>query len=164
MTDAAVEIHPVDPEYRKLIVLVLVVVCLAAVLGVLLLDHRLGELQLMALSAPADAAVELRATARWLFVAIGGGALVGAALLFRLAVRVAREGRYPPSRSRVLRDTRVARGRRARAIAAVVAALGVLLLMAGAVVSWRAERALDRALRNVIELQPWDATGPSSGS
>lgn len=148
------EIQKADPELRKIVVLSLVIVCTAAVIGVVLLEDHLGELELLAMSSPTDAAEALARIARWFFLAIGAGALLGTGWMSWLSIRILRSDRYPPEGARTIRDMRVLRGRAARARAWLGLLFALLFLIAGLVVPQRAEEALDRVLSTVLELQP----------
>ncbi len=145
------QIDVADPERRKKVLGLLVLVSLLAVFGVLRLDAYLVELRELAATDPAAAAAETLAVSRLFLAAIAGGAAVLAVYLGRLSWRTLANRRYPPPGMRVISDTRVVRGRRARRYGWGLLALAVVICAAGLFVSYRADRHLLALLRPGLE-------------
>jgi len=146
------EIQKADPEHRKRVLGVLVVVALAGVLGLAELEGHLRRLEAVARSTPHQAMASALLASRLFLGAVAAGAVCVAAFLGHRSWRTVRSGRHPPPGVRVIRDTRVVRGRRARLHGWIGLGLALLILLAGVLVPWRA----DRTLRGVLDgrLQP----------
>ena len=143
--EARQTIQAADPELRRKVLGLLTVLGLLAVLGVLRLEAYLVDLGALAASSPHEAAAKALSVSRLFLAAVAALAVVLAAYLGRLSWRTLAVGRYPPPGVRVIRDTRVVRGPRARRYGWMVLALALLILAAGLLVPWRADRHL-RAL------------------
>ena len=155
MSDASDrEVHRADPEFRKIVVLSLVIVCTGAVIGLVLLDHHLQDLEVMALTDSAAAAVALQEAARWLFRVMAAGAVLAALYMVTLSIRILKSGRYPPEGSRTIRDIEVSRGTPAKLRAVLGLLFALSFLVAGFLIPRVAENALSKVLRTAIEIQP----------
>ncbi len=145
------EMQAADPARRRRVLGLLAVVGLLAVIWVLCLQVHLVDLRELAHSDAAEAAARTLAASRLFFAAIAAGAAVLAAYLGRLSWRTLASRRYPPPGMRVISDTRVARGPRARRYGWGLLALAVVILAAGLFVSIRADRHLQALLRPSLE-------------
>ena len=112
--EARPQIQAADPERRKRVLGLLVVLALLAVLGVLRLEAYLEELRSLAQTSPPEATAKALAVSRLFLAVVAGVAVVLAAYLGRLSWRTLAARRYPPPGMRVISDTRIVRGPRAR--------------------------------------------------
>lgn len=150
------EIQPADPEFRKIVVLSLTIVGSFAVVAAVLLEHHLGNLQILGMSSVADAAEGMRFAARSVFAIIALGATLAAAYMGWLSMRIYRSERFPPPGGRVIADTRILRGAAAKRYATMGFITVALFLLAAVLIPWRGEQAVDRALAGLTVAQPED--------
>ena len=155
------EVQTADPDLRRRVLAILVLAGLLGVLGVLRLEAYLAELQALARSSPHEAAAHALEVSRLVLAAAAVLVAVLAAYLGRLSWRTLRAGRYPPPGTRVLSDTRVVRGPRARRYGWIFLALAIAILATGVLVAYQA----DRRLRSLLApgLAPTDVSPAELG-
>jgi hypothetical protein len=123
---AAPKVLPADPALRRELALVVILLALiaAAYFGYLLAEIE----RVRGLETPDPAS--LLEQLRWMSVGLVG--VVSALLIYlvTVALRVFSSGQFPPPGARVLNDTPIRRGSRARVIALSGVVLGLLALAA----------------------------------
>ncbi len=145
------EIQPADERLRFRLLLLMT---LAAALGAVCLhglDDYFTELHSLAVEAQPAAAMK----AKRLVLAILGLATAGSTLfslyLGRVSWRILRSGRFPPPGARVLSDTRVCHGRRARRRGLAGLALALLTLGLTVAIVARGYRIFDRLFDTTLK-------------
>ncbi len=130
------EIVPADKNHRRL---ALVTAALLTILGLValgILHGHLGKIEELAKDNPRAAGekvLRLAATVLW----VGGLGLVGmGAWFWRLGRRINLAGRYPPPGMKVVKQTRVRTGARARTLANLSQVTALLCVVAGTVGMW----------------------------
>jgi hypothetical protein len=121
--------------------LAMLAVVAALTLAVLSAPRLLGSLSALSQASPAEAVLTFAAFVLPLVLL----AVIAGIDTSRRSLRTFREARFPPRGMRVLRDTPVVEGRRARLLGAFGVALGVTLLLAAgalAATSYRIGRVL----------------------
>jgi hypothetical protein len=130
------EIVPADKKHRRLVLGWAVVVTLGGLLAIVLIHRFLkvpdnpttGQLKLVA-----DRAIRLVTVIAWL----SGLSFVGMGLWFvRLGYRINRSGRFPPPGAKVIRDTPVRTGKKARGLARLALATGLVSAGVGSAAAW----------------------------
>jgi len=136
-----VEIVPADPVLRRRVLLVLLAMVAIGAAAIHYAPAALHEIFRVARESPAEAERRARIL---MFALIGPmtlGSLIVGIDVVRTALRALETRRFPPPGARVLRDTPVIRGSRARLVAALALVLGVTLVSASATLSWFGYRA-----------------------
>jgi hypothetical protein len=130
------EIVPADKKHRRLVIgwAVLVTVC---GLVAMVLIHRLLKVP----SDPTPAQLEVAAERALRLVTIiawlCGASFVGMGFWFlRLGYRISHSGRFPPPGAKVIKDTRVRTGAKARGLALVALVTGLLSIGVGSAAAW----------------------------
>jgi hypothetical protein len=140
LRDMEDQIVPADKKHRRLAVVAVVLFTLLGLLALWILHGYLGEIQRLAeedLRTAEEKALRLTAIAVW----VGGLSLVGmGAWFWRLGRRINLADRYPPPGMKVIKDTRVRTGARARALANLAQAAALLCVVAGTVGMWYLHR------------------------
>ncbi len=137
MTDSPPpEIVPADAKHRRLAWLAVVVVLAGGAAALWWLDRRLDVVDRLAEDDLPAAAERARALVG-VVVLFAGLIFVGLGLwLFRLGVLINRSGRFPPPGMKVIRDTVVRTGPRARRLANAALLASLLTVLAGTVGMW----------------------------
>ena len=130
------EIVPADKKHRRLVLGWAMVVILVGLAGIVLI-HRLLRLPddptAQQLEATAERAVRLVTVIAWL----SGLSFVGVGLWFvRLGYRISRSGRFPPPGTKVIRDTPVRTGAKARGLARLALVTGLVSAGMGSAAAW----------------------------
>jgi hypothetical protein len=141
------EIQPGDPRLRRMVFYALGTLCLIAVAGVLLLERRLAELQEIARWDVQAAAAGMYRIAEFVIRGVGAGAILLGLWCCWTAVGILRSARFPAPGTRVLRDTPVLHGTKARYRGLSALLLGLVLLGLGL---WYPPRALARVQQTLI--------------
>jgi hypothetical protein len=123
-----------DPKLRRNVAVVLLALLLVGGIGLYWLDALRTSMEEWARNDPEGAIGRLKVTMQVLFVMMGVIPVTAGALLMHIARRVLKNRRYPPPDMRVVVDTAVIRGERARRVALVGVVLSTLLIVAGALV------------------------------
>lgn len=144
------EVQRADSAFRNQVLGLLVVLTLLLVFVVLRLEAYFVDLQDLAETSRPEAGRKALLAARVFFAVIAAGSTVLAAFLGRLSWGTLRAGRCPPPSSRVIRDTVVLRGNRARLYDWITLTLAVFVLAAGLLVSYRAERGVRSLLKTTL--------------
>jgi len=123
---ADAEILPADPRLRRELLLVVV---LLALVGAVYFGYLMAEIERVGAAEAPDPGGLLQ---QLYWMGTGLVAVVTAFLIYLIvvAVRVFSSGQFPPPGARVLNDTPIRRGMRARAIAMFGVVLGLLALAA----------------------------------
>ncbi len=141
------EIVPADSRQRKLAVFLTLAIVVGGMVALWWLDRRLDGLDRMVeenLPAAAEKALSLVIKA----LVVVGGSLVGMGLyLFWLGVQINRAGQFPPPGMKVIRNTVVRTGSRARLLANTALVSSLLAVLAGTVGMWYVFRLADTLLR-----------------
>ena len=142
------EIIHADPRARAITLAVsLAILVLGAVLLWWLGAYQKELLDLVKRNQPAAVAKALRLADT--AACLGGLGLVAAGVWFaRLARRIGRSGRFPPPGMKVIRDTPLRTGAKARAMARVAVAVAVVLLLAGTLGMWMFHELVHSLLKN----------------
>ena len=160
--DLAPEIQPGDPRLRRQVLFVLGAVCLLTVAGVLLLERRLAELQEIAGWDVERAANGMYDLAEPLIRGIGMGAVLLGLWCLWTAARILRSARFPAPGTRVLRDTPILRGTKARRRGLGALILGLVLLGLGLWYPPRALARVERTLIHAITMRPMQVSTPTN--
>jgi hypothetical protein len=131
-----VDIIRADPLLRRRLLLVLLGVVGVGAAAIQYAPGALHEIFRVARESPAEAERQARIL---MFVLLGPIALLSLVAgidVVRTAFRALEARCFPPPGTRVLRDTPVIRGSRARLIGAVALTLGLALVCAAATLSW----------------------------
>jgi hypothetical protein len=130
------EIVPADKKHRWLVLGWSALVVAAGVVAILLIQRlmRLPEdPTAQELEAAAERAVRLVTVVAW----VSGVGFVGTGLWFvRLGYRISRSGRYPPPGTKVIRNTVVRTGAKARGLALLALMTGLVSAGAGSAAAW----------------------------
>jgi len=141
------EIIPGDKRHRRLTLVAALLLSFLGLLAMGILCGYLGEIQKLAredLQAAEQKALRLTAIILW----IGGLSLVGmGAWFWRLGRRINLAGRFPPPGMKVIKDTRVRSGAKARALANLAEAAALLCVVAGTIGMWYLHRLAAAVLR-----------------
>jgi len=141
------EILPADKTHRNWIVAVALLGAILVLLLVVVLDEQIEEIKRQAGEDPRKA-VETILRLIAVTACVSGAGLVGMALWFwRLGRRVRLTGRFPPPGMKVIRDTPVRTGPRARNVANVARLTALLCALAGTVGMWYLHQLAVAALR-----------------
>jgi hypothetical protein len=122
------EIHRADPALRRLTLYVLVIFAAVGTVGVIMFQRWFANVQLL----PADEAwSQLIGVLTW----IGGAMLVivtaASVYALRLGTKIKREGQYPLSGAKTIRDTVILQGKQARSRGNLLQMIGALLWVLG---------------------------------
>jgi hypothetical protein len=141
------EIIPGDSRHRRLTLVTALLLILLGLLALGILHGYLGEIQKLSredLPAAEEKALRLVSIVVW----IGGLSLVGmGAWFWRLGRRINLADRFPPPGMKVIKDTRVRTGAKARAVANLSQAAALLCVVAGTVGMWYLHRLAAAVLR-----------------
>jgi hypothetical protein len=141
------EIIPGDKRHRRLTLVTALLLTFLGLLALGILCGYLGEIQRLAgedLRAAEEKALRLTAIVLW----VGGLGLVGmGAWFWRLGRRINLADRFPPPGMKVIKDTRVRTGAKARALANLAQAAALLCVVAGTVGMWYLHRLAVALLR-----------------
>ena len=148
MTDTNLpKIVPADPKQRRLALLAVVAIVIGGVVALWWLDRRLDGIDRLVeenLPAAAERALSLVVKA----LVVMGVSLVGMGLyLFWLGVQINRAGQFPPPGMKVIRNTVVRTGPRARLLANLALVSSLLAVLAGTVGMWYVFRLASTLLR-----------------
>ncbi|MDZ7620116.1 MAG: hypothetical protein U1E05_24195 [Patescibacteria group bacterium] len=141
------EIVPADPRQRKLAVFLTLGIVVGGVVALWWLHRRLDGIDhLVEENLPAAADKALSLVVKTLMVL--GGSLVSMGLyLFWLGTRINRAGQFPPPGMKVIRNTTVRTGPRARLLANLALVSSLLAVLAGTVGMWYVFRLASVLLR-----------------
>jgi len=141
------EIIPGDKRQRRLALVTALLLTFLGLLALGILCGYLGEIRRLAqedLRAAEEKALRLTAIVLW----VGGLSLVGmGAWFWRLGRRINLADRFPPPGMKVIKDTRVRTGAKARALANLAQAAALLCVVAGTVGMWYLHRLAVALLR-----------------
>lgn len=142
------EIVPADKRHRRLALVTAVLITLVGVLLLGILYGYLGQIKRDMAEKDRRTAegelLRLTAAVNW----IGGLSFVGmGAWFWRLGRRINRSGRFPPPGAKVIRDTRVRTGAKARELASLAQAAALLCVLAGTAGMWYLYRLVVAVLR-----------------
>ena len=130
------EIVPADKNHRRLALVTALLLTILGLVALGILHGYLGKIQELAKDNPRAAeekVLRLATTVLW----IGGLGLVGmGAWFWRLGRRINLAGRYPPPGMKVVKQTRVRTGARARTLANLSQLTALLCVVAGTVGTW----------------------------
>ncbi len=154
MTDEDREVQKADPELRRKVLLGAVLATLVLVVGLIVLGQRFAELEILARESAYQASRQGLALARVLLMTIAGGAIVLGGVLGRLSWRTLRSGCYPPPGTRVINDTPVLRGARARRYGRSGLILSALVIAAGLWIPYSIHEVLDQLLQPGLKPTP----------
>lgn len=125
-----------DKQLRHRAILAAVLISLPGLAVIGLLDRRLDRIEELAaedLPAAKDQVIRLTAVLAW----TGGVGFVGtAAWLWRLGRRINLSGRFPPPGMKVVKNTTVRTGHKARTLANLAQLAALLCAVAGTVGMW----------------------------
>lgn len=155
------EIQGADVKLRRIVLAGLTLFGLLMSYLVLQLDAYFGRLQELAKTDLTAAAEKIHVLSTWFFVSLGAVTVLFAFYLIFLAFRVLKGQRFPPTGMRVINDTKILRGRAARAYGSFALILAVAVLAAGLLIPWKAQKKLDHLL--AISLQPTPQTPADLG-
>jgi hypothetical protein len=141
------EIIPGDKRQRRLTLVTALLSLLLGLLALTILCRYLGEIRSLAqddLQAAEEKVLRLAA----IVLGLGGLCLVGMGVWFWwLGRRVNLANRFPPPGMKVIKDTRVRTGAKARAVANLAQVVALLCVIAGTVGMWYVYRAAAALLR-----------------
>ncbi len=155
------EIQVADAKLRRWVLGGLVLVALAACYGVVQLDAYFQGVQVLAKSDLVLAAEKAQRVSDGLFLALGVGMIGFGVYLLLLARRIMQTQRYPPPGTRVISDTKILQGPKARLYGGTLLALSLAILVAGVLVPWTAAQKVQKVL--TITLEPTSQTPEDLG-
>jgi hypothetical protein len=142
------EIVPADKRHRRLTLVTAGLLTLLGLLALGMLPAYLGGIRKLAeedLWAAEEKALRLVAIVLW----VGGLSLVVmGAWFWRLGRRINLADRFPPPGMKVIKDTRVRTGAKARAVANLAQATALVCVVAGTVGAWYLYRLAAALLRH----------------
>ena len=131
------EVHSADPKARRSAMVWLAGLVAVGFAGLVLWGNTLSDLSLRFENDPDTVIADIRWLFRGLAIAMGTGVLAMTVYILSISRAVARQRRFPPADMRVVRDTRVLRGKAAirraqlgRVLSAVLCVLGIALASA----------------------------------
>jgi uncharacterized protein YneF (UPF0154 family) len=130
------DIIPADKALRKKAIIIVVALAVAGVLGFYIVDRYMDSLNALFCTDPKLARVKARTLVLW-SLRIGGffiGVLSG--YFISVGIRIIRIGQYPWPGMRVMRDTRIVRGRLAKVLGFLIILLSSVLLVCGTLLAW----------------------------
>lgn len=130
------EILPADKRHRRLVILAAIVLSFVGMLALVVLSRYLGEIKKLAredLPAAEEKAIRLVRISLWI---VGLGLVGMGGWFWRLGRRINLAGRFPPPGMKVVKETRVRTGAKARARANLAQAAALLCVVAGTVGMW----------------------------
>ena len=134
--EAQPEIVRADLAMRRTTLVVGLGLVVAFIVALRSAEHFLGNLSVLSQASPAEAVLWFAA----FIVPLVALVVVAGVDAGRRSLSTLRESRFPPRGMRVLRDTPVIRGRRARLIGAVGCTLCATLLVAALLLGWMSYR------------------------
>ncbi len=141
------EIVPADKRQRKLVLAATALLGVAAVATLVVVDRQLDQIVQLAeedLPSAAERMVRLTTVVAW----VGGLGFVGmGAWFWRLGRRINRANRFPPPGMKVLKDTTVRTGRKARTTANLAQVSALVCVVVGTVGMWYLYRVAVAVLR-----------------
>ncbi len=130
------EIVSADKRLRRWTIVATVLLSAVALAVVTVLDRQFGEVEKLAgdnLDLAIEKMLRLTAIVAW----IGGFGFAGSAFwLWRLSRRIGLSGRFPPPGMKVVADTPVKTGSKARSIANLARMTAIMCLLVGTVGMW----------------------------
>lgn len=130
------QIIPADKKYRRLALATAVLLTILGLLALWMLHGHLAAIKKLHQENP-RAAEEKALRLAVIVLCVGGLSLVGVGGWFwRLGRRINLAGRFPPPGMKVINDTRVRSGSKARALANLSQAAALLCVVAGTVGMW----------------------------
>ena len=154
MTESDREVQKADRGLRRKVLVGAVLATLVLVAGVVLLTSRFAELEKSVGDAAYQASRQGLVAARGFLAVLALGAVVLGGVLGRLSWRTLSAGRYPPPGTRVINDTPVLHGDRAKRYGRGGLALAALLIVAGLWVPYRIHGILERMLQPGLRPTP----------
>ncbi len=154
------EIQPADERLR---IRLLILLTLAAVLGgagLLGLDSHLSELQTLASEAQPVAAAKAKPVVLATLALMTAAGVLFSIHLAMVSWRTVRGERYPPAGTRVISDTEVCHGHRARRRGYTGLALALLMLWLTVAIAARAHRVFGGLLDTTLKPTAVDYGGP----
>lgn len=150
----APSIQKADRRLRIQLLLFLVVMTVAGAGAILVMERYLSRMTDAATNEPERAAREIFDLLRLFMLAAGIGMLVLCGSIARFSMKVIAEARFPPSGARVVRDTPILTGQKARlrGWGGVVAA--VIMLVLGLALPWLPDLLLRPLMRGALEAPP----------
>lgn len=150
----APSIQKADRSLRIQLLFFLVVMAVAGAGAILGMERYLSRMTEVAGNEPERAAREIFNLLRLCMLASGLGLLVLCGSIGRFSMKVIAEARFPPSGTRVVRDTHILTGHKARSRGwgGVVAA--VIMLILGLALPWMPDLLLRPLLRGASEAPP----------
>lgn len=135
-----------DKKLRTLALFALAVLAAAGVLLIREFHSSLTQIRELSRTEPALAIREMQSLLNALLAVNAFVSAVLAAYLLRLGIKTLRTGSYPPAGMRVIRDTRVQVGGKARLIAAAHLCLALLILSTNAML-WQFRTLFEKLLQ-----------------
>jgi len=137
MTDTPTpEIVHADARHRRLVLFAAVAMTAGAVVVFWWLDHRLDAIDRLAKNNLPAAAEKARSLVSAVILSVGLSFTALGLWLFRLGLLINRSGQYPPPGMKVIRNTLLRTGSRARIVANAALIGSLLTVLAGTVGMW----------------------------
>jgi Sec-independent protein secretion pathway component TatC len=123
------DVIPADKALRKKAIIIVAATTIAGVLVFYLVNSYMDSLYALFCTDPKLARIKARALVLWSLRIVGFSVAVFGGYLIHMGIKILRIGQYPWPGMRVIRDTRVLRGRLAKVLGFLVILLSSTLLI-----------------------------------
>lgn len=130
------DVIPADKELRKKAIILVVAVVVVCALLMYLINAYMDSLNALFCTDPKLARVKARTLIIWSLRTVGLSVAILGAYYIQRGVKIIRIDRYPWPGMKVIRDTRVVRGRLAKVLGFLIIVLSSTLLVCGTLLAW----------------------------